>query len=399
MRRFVNAAAAVALGSSMVLGCHDTQGVPYGDTGNFRDAHADGQSAMGCNQISRLEKSDLFCDGDLGVTVPYSQEFGAFSIPEDTLAEGMPISGEEAREFYGSDVEDGQSFGFNESIAATSHDVGYVEFGSDVKFHFLAVHDREAYDSSRAQMTTLLNLEPVDAKYENYNSDRSVLEHETVGDSAIFPIDSDIEQYDVTIPSDAFDEPGRYSIAFSFSGKGRPNTAEYHREFTVFYGGCTPQPMPCFAEAGEASEKNEDEIKLTRNLFLNTFIYPAGKYASADPTEPLRVESGEKVTFDYSTDLQSSDFTAALVPLIDGTPVGEPHLWYFPEKPEDFEPNFQPVAGRGSFEIEMPEEPGKYVVGTAQNINPIFTQEEAETIGIRAVTFDFGSNDIEVIVE
>jgi hypothetical protein len=364
------------------------------------DTEDTSSNSKGCHTLESLTVDKLVCDSsDSLKNVNWGEEnFGTFRIPDDALSTKLPYSADELRNFYGEDVENGLSFGFNESHKLTGADVAYVEAGNDVTIHIAAVHDRKSYNTSTAIITTLLNFQGVQAEYENYNGPRTEIKEQSKGTSVRFPITEDVEQYDITIPAEEFAGPGRYSIGVTLSGVGEPNTGEFEQEFVVFYGGCRPMTLKC-AEQGEVERRNEVETEMAELTAVDTFLYPNSGQTNWDPPENVVAAPGERLSFSFSTTIDNLSHTAVFVPLLDDVPQDQIIHMHLPSEPADLEPGKFVVGGRSQFELTAPEEPGTYRLELAQHVNPVISRKEAEGIGIGSLTFGLGSNSLTIEVQ
>jgi hypothetical protein len=393
---------ALALSLFGFVGCDDPSGDGPSDSSTSHDSQGDRETSgdsdinqtTGCKNLSHVSVADLLCTGDDEAgTVDYRESnFGRFEIPEESESTPLPVSESRLREVYGNDVEDGMTYGFNREHAIKDPETAYIPSGRDVRLHLAALHDREAYDTSTAKITVLLNFKAVEAKLTNYTADRGTLSAEKEGTTVEFQIDEDIEQYDITIPAEEFDGPGRYSIGVTLSGLGKPNTGEFSREFIVFYGGCSPSPIKCAAD-GEVERQNSAEKTIAEKTRVDTYLYPSDFSSDWNPSETIVAEPGESLHFTFSTEINNIAHTAAFVPLIDGYPTDRLFHIHIPKEPEDLERGVFVVGGRTEFQIQAPTEPGEYRLEFAQHVNPVLTTAEEKEIGIDTFSFGLGSNN------
>ncbi|MFB6373472.1 MAG: hypothetical protein ABEN55_10230 [Bradymonadaceae bacterium] len=276
---------------------------------------------------------------------------------------------------------------------------GFADPGEDVVIHFATVHPREEYGDSSIEITALLNYRPVDAVYEHYNADRSkVLErHEGIG--AGFPIDGEAELIDITIPAEAFDGPGRYDIGLGWEADGPIDFPSTWRSFVVYYGGCKPPSHKCLVR-GTKNKENETERKIGDKYYVDGFVYPGGKHQGQGPFE-VQLDEGQTVTVNFSVPgyNRSNPHPYAVVPILRDKPLDQRLLIVTP--PKDLDKGG--IGYRGSFEVEIPDKPGRYDVEIGIWDAPFLESGVYSELGFgnleQTTGSKFGTNDVTYVVK
>ena len=269
-----------------------------------------------------------------------------------------------------------------------------MESGEDVTIYFATIHPRERYGDSKLMLTALLNFEPTDVTYEQYDGRHEDVVREISGSRAIFPVDGAIEIFDITISAKAFDGPGRYDIGFGWGSKGPVDFSVGWRRLYVYYGSCVPKEHPCMKPV-EPKEINADERRIGEKYFTGANVYPAGKYANRGPFEEIEVNGGEEVSVTYSISSHEFDTSWVVVPFVDGKPADKRHYLYTTTHPDS---RVWDVVARRNFKLTIPQEPGTHTVIVALWDTPYLEHREDAPRDIVPAGAIYGSNRLKFVV-
>ncbi|MFB6375839.1 MAG: hypothetical protein ABEN55_22610, partial [Bradymonadaceae bacterium] len=256
---------------------------------------------------------------------------------------------------------------------------------------------REHYGDSTLEVTALLNYRPVEGIYQHYNHDRSTVLERQEGIGAGIPIDGDAELVDITIPADVFDGPGRYDIGLGWEVDGKVDNPSGWRRIVIYYAGCTPPTHECLAR-GTNHKTNDTELEIMKKYFVDGFVYPGGAYKGKGPFR-VRLDEGGRVTVNFSLfNDQSESRPYAVVPMLRDKPLDQRFLVTTPVRGND-----GAIGYRGSFEVEIPDKPGRYDVEVGIWNAPFLEPGNYPDLGFGQIeqtsARKLGTNDVTFIVE
>jgi len=310
-----------------------------------------------CPEPTSDNTSPYVCDDDCGTVVDEPSD--DYEIPDLPPSQGARTL-EEMREELGGNLPSGAHVLHAEKGLVTSedHHEVHAEPEQSITFHFAAIHDRsESVEGATLELSILVNYRPVIARYESYSPDRSeVLEATEDVAATTIPVSGKVELVDVTIPASAFETDGRYDIAMRYNLDGI-QFADGHTVTRLYYGGDGGPEHRC-ARRGDIHEMNQHELDIVNKYRTNGYVYPGGKYKNRDVFEEIPVDPGETVAVDYSIGPWSNVAkTAAVVPFVNDRPRGKRMIAHMPPDRDGLVTGF-----RDRFVLEMPEQPGVYLV-------------------------------------
>jgi len=367
--------------------------------GDDEDGANPTEHILACNVDIEPQPTSYVCsDGENG-RVSYTSEKERLPAPDDDFEGGPSTVGEIRERFGGTLPEKGNSLTLAERHRPDAPlSRGFAEPGEGALIHFGTIHPRDEYGDSTVKVAALLNYRPVEGVYEHYNDDRSDLLERQEGISGTVSIDSEAELVDITLPAEAFDGPGRYDVGLGWEVDGPVDNPSGWRRIVIYYGGCTPPSHECVVR-GTQDEANETERAIAKKYFTAGFVYPGGAHAGEGPLE-VRLEEGGRVTVNYSViNYQDPPSRAyALVPTVRDTPLDK--RFFAITEPRD---NGGVIGHRGSFDIEIPDEPGRYDVEVGVWHSPFLDPGDYSELGLgdvdQTTTSRFGTNDVTYIVE
>lgn len=255
----------------------------------------------------------------------------------------------------------------------------FAEPGTDAVFYVYAINAYEAsvLESFRLNVVAMVDYEPVEATYQRWDPQREQLISEKTRKGVNFPIDSDVEIVDVTIPGDVFDEERMYEISLNMASntiERRPNGLS--RRFVLYNGGYTRPSRPC-VEPRLDDEISDFEFELRGRISDDLgILFFEGIEHRDQLRDVIEVDPGEtKRLFLTVIRATSVPRPTVLVPLLDGRPIAEP--WWVTQGGE-FVSRRGHVEARKSFEVTFPHEPGIYEVQVASWVNPFELVEDRE---------------------
>lgn len=375
------------------------------DAGKNRDSRADSESMSdardvspedgmaGCPPSRTFCKSSYVC-ADGQSKVAYRSGSDAFEKPGRSLDRG-PVTRLDLTNRHSSLPKNARYFGAPSRLepSDTVREL-YASYGRDVKIHFVTMHPRDRYGDSSLKVTVLLNYRPThEVIYEHLDARRSRVVESHVGTDAEFSIDGAVEIVDVTIPSEAFDGPGRYDIGFGWGADGPVDYPAGWRRIYVYYGGCSPLAHPC-AEKSKHSKMNDDERTIAQKYLVGGYLYPAGKHSDRGPLEKIEVSGGSEVTLRYS--IQPGEYTTSYVvaPFINDRPTKMRRLFYITPSPPGLY-----VSARREITLQIPNRPGKYEVDLGMWDAPFLDYRESTRWEIEPAGRNYATNSVTYVVK
>jgi len=276
-----------------------------------------------------------------------------------------------------------------------------------VVLHFASLHPKGAeVDGEQVSLTLLLNYRPVEATFTHYSDDRSEVLERVEGSSAQFPIDGPAEIFDLRVPSEEFRDGFIHDLALGYQwGGGEMHEITKFRRIRVYYGGYRRPAHDCLPLGNRQRRTDRDEA--LKSIGETAVIAPkdadAGE-ASRDSAIPAR--RGEEITVEYrlTTAVSGRYRPTAMIPLVDGKPLGGPRFVVaLPNRPRTA---FN-ITDQGSFTVEMPETSGEHVVQLGTWRDPYLQPDdepgspdglESQRIKVRRDAL-FGSNVLRFDVE
>jgi hypothetical protein len=256
---------------------------------------------------------------------------------------------------------------------------------TDVTLYLYAVNNYEDLSSFRLNVVVMVDYEPVEASYVRWSPDRTqkLMEVETTGLN--FPITSDVEIVDITIPGSVFPEERMYEVSLSMETstiERRP--VGRSQRFALFNGGYNRPSRPCVEpRLGERSTSIERQVEPRISDDVAALFFD-GIIEGADVDQLNDVRPGETRRMYLSVIRSDADSKpTVLVPLLDGKPLDE-KWWVTQGGTREYERQMT-IDGRKSFEVTFPEEPGIYEVQVASWTDPFElhrTREGEEVEGI-----------------
>jgi hypothetical protein len=258
--------------------------------------------------------------------------------------------------------------------------------GTDVTLHLYALNNYEDLSSFHLNVVVMVDYEPVEANYVRWNADRTQKLIDVQKTGLNFPITSDVEIVDITIPGSAFPEERMYEVSLSMQS----NTIERRsvgqaRRFALFNGGFNRPSRPCVeSRLGERATEIEQRLKTRISDDLGPLFFE-GVTSRDDVDRIIDVRPGETRRLYLSVLRSDIDVEpTVLVPLLDGEPVG-PKWWVSQGGPRGTQ-RWPTTDARKSFEMTFPEEPGIYEVQVASWTDPFELHRNRNGVEVEGVS-------------
>ena len=270
----------------------------------------------------------------------------------------------------------------------------YALLREDVVLHLATIHPTDRLDDAVLTLTVLVNYRPVTATYEKWNDSRTRVLESVRETGATFDVSRDVELVDVTVPADRFQYRGIHDLAVMYKVDGDVEVGPRLRRMRLYRGSYDRPPHPCL-EMGMAKPEplSEFEKEIDRHSdFVYSLVYPKGVDEYSD-LKRVEARPGETVEVSYVLRTYPGDEVKpyALVPLLNGRPVDWRDYVVARKTPDRFA--FSPATKRGTFEVQLPDEPGEYELQLGTWYNPFLLPSDRPGHGIRAEGFPArGSN-------
>lgn len=255
--------------------------------------------------------------------------------------------------------------------------------GTDIPLHVYAVNDYEDLSSFRLNVTVMVDNEPVEASYIRWNSDRTQKLLDVQSTGVNFPVTSDVEIVDITIPGSAFPEERMYeiSLAAEVTTTERSSFGESQR-YALFNGGYDRPSRPCIEpRLGHRARPIVDQLRSRIGDDIAALFF-GGITHRDDVRRVIDVQPGETRRM-YLSVLRSDIAVepTVMVPLLNGEPIGTTKWWVKQGGDRAYD-DVPTVDARKSFEVTFPEEPGIYEVQVASWTDPyeLFRTPDGEEV-------------------
>jgi hypothetical protein len=258
----------------------------------------------------------------------------------------------------------------------------YTDPGTDVTLHVYVINDYtpEELESFRLMLTTMVDYESVEARYERWNPERTERWLDTNATGINVPIRSDVEIIDVTIPGEVFAEERMYEIALSFetTTTERAPFGESQR-FALYNGGYNRPKHPCAEPRLDDVMTPIEERLRTRIAGDIGILFFEGIESREDLRRTIPVEPGATKEFYLSVFRESVQYEAkptVMIPLMNGQPIGP--TWWVTQGGDPEGTYRLRFDARKTFEVTFPQEPGIYEIQAASWIDPFKIYRERD---------------------
>lgn len=274
----------------------------------------------------------------------------------------------------------------------------FSEPGTDATFYVYVInnYNTDVLESFRLNMTAMVDYEPVEASYERWDPSREHILFDKTKPGINYPIESDVEIIDVTIPGDVFDEERMYEISLNMESTTiERRSVGLSRRFALYNGGYNRPNRPC-VEPRLDEELLEIEFELFGRISDDVgILFFEGIEHRDQLREVIDVAPNETKRL-FLTILRATSVPrpTVLVPLMAGEPVADP--WWVTQGGEIVWPRGH-VEARKTFEVTFPAEPGIYEVQVASWVNPFELAKDREgnnVEGVRSSELNENSNTL-----
>ena len=347
-----------------------------------------------------LIPADYICpEGVTTITYPGVSE--PFAKPE--RPGGKPVTKQDVLDYFGTIPQSGSYLSAAPALRPGNEHLYslFASRGENITLYYANFFVRSSYEDRFLSMVVLVDYEPVEATYIVWNDDRTEKRLEFTGTGLHFPLDSNLALVDVVVPAAAFPEDRRYDLGLFAKSSGAPSGAESSYErIAVYYNGFGGFERPCMAPVELGPTDAFEQALIGKTGFTMVIAHHADVVDPDRVFDPIHVSPGETIPLMLRWIPLGSDsishLNRAFVPLMDGTPVGDPFFLSTPTTHEYLTPY------RMRMTVTAPTEPGVHEFLLASFWDPFLPPEDhtgAEVEGIWGSSSRVGSSTVTLIVE
>ena len=350
----------------------------------------DGSDAVPLSFDASLWQQDNSCQGE--ETYPPAND--TFAMPNGQAAsDPIKTRADVVQDLGGRLREEEQGFGLFVDPALKPDDPEvfaiYAQPGTDVKIYLYAINNYEDLSSYRLNLTVMVDYEPVQARYVRWNPDRTQQWSDTKETGISFPIRSDVEIIDITLPGELFSERRMHEIALytqATTTEGGPNGEA--RRFALYNGGYDRPSRPCAEpRLGTEAVGIERYIIAAERTDHLAALFVGGVESRQALRDVIAVAPGETRQFYlsvYRDDFYEGPNPTVLVPLLNGEPIGP--TWWVTQGEDNDSSGWDTIDARKTFEVTFPDEPGIYEVEVASWEDPYQLYRNRNGTRVRGVS-------------